>query len=152
MQSPEHIEILDFQHPDERALAAARLILAEVAHVDDPTYIVPDSEIQEYVENTAQLNQTHYAYIDKQSKLVGVARVEYGKQHATSVDVIATERDERQKGYGRKLMLHIAREAADRHDTRIGVMAFEPDFFARLGFTRPSEQSIYMFARPEDVK
>ncbi len=142
------VEVLSFHEPDELALAAARLLIAQIDNKYDPNYVI-DDDVEEYVDEFDDPVATPYALVDSESGLVAAALVLHGGDDVTYIAGIAVDPRAQGSGYGRRLMHHIAAQALSRQDRVIRLKSMETPFFEHLGFTMLGDN--YMEAAPSTV-
>lgn len=130
---------------DPATLAAAHLMLTELARVTQPTYSSTHERAVELIENMKKDRSgvaVMYAMLDPGTHQVIAAadvvhRVVEGDKPYESysyVNKIAVHPDLRLRGYGRKVLERVDREAQRRGDVRIRLYPLVPEMFEACGF------------------
>jgi len=131
---------LDFQRPDALTIEAAGLLFTEIYQTIPKGYM----NVGEYIDDIDPDLDTHYALTRTDAGLLAASAVIHGIEGITQVCDLAVQPNRRGNGYGRVLMRHIAKMSVEQGDSSLRLIALEPGFFTRLGFTKDSSSEYWI--------
>ena len=121
---------------DPLAREAAKLLVDEVFF---GRYGQQEGEyaIQEYIDQNEPNLVAHYALVGSEIGLVAVASVTHSTipNGMTFVRALGVRYEDQSRGYGTQLLLGIAQQAKQRGNGRIELVAADPRFFMKYGFS-----------------
>ncbi|MCX7917971.1 MAG: N-acetyltransferase [bacterium] len=83
-----------------------------------------------------------FSVVEKDGKIIGCGALKIIWKDLAEIRSIAIKRNFQKKGYGKKLVESLLKEAEELEIKRVFVLTYKPDFFMKFGFEKISKQKL----------